>query len=222
MCNQRDRLIGYVYEEGAAAERDDVRRHLEACVECRGEVAALRSARADLLAWDVPAHESVWKPFAPASTRSWWQQVPVWARAAAAGLVLAAGAAGGAAVQAVAPQTGVPAGATVVSADDLSAAEQRILNQLRAEWAGLQSQTSAPDLAAVEARILASMRDTTHDELVTELERLRGQNSDYVEALARIYANMHQVRLASDLKYASLETKIDNLMAAVGHPGQPQ
>jgi hypothetical protein len=146
----------------------------------------------------------------------------VWARAAAAGLVLAAGAAGGAAVQAVAPQTGVPAGATVVSADDLSAAEQRILNQLRAEWAGLQSQTSAPDLAAVEARILASMRDTTHDELVTELERLRGQNSDYVEALARIYANMHQVRLASDLKYASLETKIDNLMAAVGHPGQPK
>jgi len=87
MCNQRDRLIGYVYDECNASERDEVQRHLETCGECRAEIAGLRSVREDLLAWDVPDHESVWRPFAPAPAPRWWVQVPGWAMAAAASIV---------------------------------------------------------------------------------------------------------------------------------------
>ena len=54
MCDERERLIGYVYDECEAAERRAVESHLEECVDCRQEIAALRSVRQDLLAWAVP------------------------------------------------------------------------------------------------------------------------------------------------------------------------
>jgi anti-sigma factor RsiW len=39
MCNERDRLIAYLYDECDARERDAVREHLDACDECRTEGA---------------------------------------------------------------------------------------------------------------------------------------------------------------------------------------
>ena len=102
MCNEREQLIGYLYDEGDAAEREAVRRHLETCAECRAEIASLRSVREDLTAWEVPEHGSVWRPFTAAPTPPWWHHVPQWAMAAAAGIVLATGVAGG-----LAPATGV-------------------------------------------------------------------------------------------------------------------
>src|SRR5262245_25303266 len=95
MCDQRERLIGYVYDECDPAERAAVQQHLDSCGECRTEIAALRSVRVDLQSWEVPDHESVWKPFTPAPAPAWWSQVPRWAMAAAAGLVIISGAAGG-------------------------------------------------------------------------------------------------------------------------------
>jgi anti-sigma factor RsiW len=57
MCTERDRLIDYVYNECDAASATRMQRHLDTCDECRrGDVAA--PVREDLLAWDVPAHES--------------------------------------------------------------------------------------------------------------------------------------------------------------------
>jgi hypothetical protein len=95
MCDERERLIGYVYDEVGARERNEVERHLESCAECRDEIRGLRSVRQDLLAWDVPQHGSVWQPFAPARLRPWWREVPAWAMAAAASLMFVIGAAGG-------------------------------------------------------------------------------------------------------------------------------
>src|SRR6187397_3012062 len=135
MCNERDRLIAYLYDECDAREREAVREHLDACDECRTEVAGLRSVREDLLAWDVPAHESVWRPFAVAPPRTWWRQVPAWAMAAAAAVVLVAGAGGGVAAHAFMPEraqaqvSNVPGPRTTtvtLTADDLAALERRL------------------------------------------------------------------------------------------------
>ncbi|MCC7010414.1 MAG: zf-HC2 domain-containing protein [Acidobacteria bacterium] len=94
MCEDRERLIGYVYDECEPAERRTIDAHLGDCVDCRQEVRALRATRQDLLAWEVPEPGPLWRPFA--AQRPAWSSIPAWAMAAAAGLVLAVGAAGGA------------------------------------------------------------------------------------------------------------------------------
>jgi anti-sigma factor RsiW len=101
MCDQRERLMDYLYDEAAPADRREVEGHLESCAECRSEMRAFRRVREDLLAWDVPAYESVWTPFAPAPSVPWHRQVPAWAMSAAAGLMLLLGAGGGFAVNAL-------------------------------------------------------------------------------------------------------------------------
>jgi len=101
MCDQRERLMDYLYDEAAPTERKVVEAHLESCRDCRDEMRAFRHVREDLLAWDVPHFESVWTPFAPAPVAPWYQQVPAWALSAAAGVMLLLGTAGGFAAQAL-------------------------------------------------------------------------------------------------------------------------
>jgi hypothetical protein len=93
MCDDREKLIAYLYDEVSASERREFDAHLHACDECRDELRGFRDVRQDLLAFDVPEHGSVWKPFVtPAAiAQPWWKQVPVWGLAAAASLVFAAG-----------------------------------------------------------------------------------------------------------------------------------
>ena len=62
MCDDRERLIGYVYDECEADERQRNEQHLAGCLSCRQEIAGLRAVREDLLAWDVPSHASIWRP----------------------------------------------------------------------------------------------------------------------------------------------------------------
>jgi hypothetical protein len=101
MCDQRERLMDYLYDEAAPTERKVVEAHLESCGDCRDEMRAFRRVREDLLAWDVPHYESVWTPFAPAQAAPWYRQVPAWAMTAAAGVMLLLGTAGGFAAQAL-------------------------------------------------------------------------------------------------------------------------
>ena len=95
MCEQRNQILDYLYDEVSPADRRDVERHLEGCDECRDEMRAFRNVREDLLAWGVPNPPSVWTPFAPAAAVPWHKQVPAWAMAAAASLMLLVGTAGG-------------------------------------------------------------------------------------------------------------------------------
>lgn len=95
MCDQRERLMDYLYDEAAPADRQGVEAHLETCGDCRTEMRAFRRVRQDLLAWDVPEYESVWTPFVPTPVAPWYQQVPTWAMATAAGLMFMLGTAGG-------------------------------------------------------------------------------------------------------------------------------
>lgn len=115
MCDKRERLMDYLYDEAAPADRREMEAHLEACHDCRDEMRAFRRVREDLLAWDVPAYESVWTPFAPAPVAPWYRQVPVWAMTAAAGLMLLLGTAGGFAAHTLLPD-GSQGTTTVVDA----------------------------------------------------------------------------------------------------------
>lgn len=122
MCNDRERLIAYIYGDGDAADRQQIESHVETCDGCRQEIRELRRTREDLLAWDVPNHVSVWTPFAPPVAVPWHRQVPRWAMAAAASLMLVAGAAGGALTQMVTTGASEPAARTVPVSDTVAPA----------------------------------------------------------------------------------------------------
>jgi len=98
-CEDKDTLVGYLYGEIDVADRRAVERHLATCAACAAEVAALGDVRAELGAWAAPDAELgftiVKKSELPSNVlrpARWWNTVPVWAQAAAAILVLAAGA----------------------------------------------------------------------------------------------------------------------------------
>ena len=221
MCNERDRLIGYVYDECEVAERDAIRQHLESCAACCDEIAALRSVREDLLAWDIPAHQSVWRPFAPPVAVAWWRQVPAWALAAAASLVFVAGAVGGALAQAVLPNAGatsvarqttaVPVG---VTADDLSVSEQRVMSALRTEFEGRLQ------LAAAHAEPARVVNAGASPALLRQVDELRRASDQQLDLIRRINNNMSQVKNGYDAKYQSLQTKVEDLKAIVLQQGR--
>lgn len=145
MCDEREPLLTYLYDESDPAERQRVEAHLATCETCRDELAGLRQVREDLLAWDVPDHGSVWKPFTPARPSWSWRDVPAWTLAAAAAIMFAIGAASSVAANAwlssAAPRTAVvvpgpssrpdarTAGAAVTK-DDLIALEARVLKRV--------------------------------------------------------------------------------------------
>src|SRR5262245_2293750 len=98
MCNHKDDLVSYLYDDLDGAARLAFERHLRDCAECRGELAAMRAVRADLLTWSPPepdfafrivSEPKVLRPAIP-SWRGWF--TPAAGFAAAAVLVLAAAA----------------------------------------------------------------------------------------------------------------------------------
>lgn len=95
MCDQRELMLDYLYDEASPSDRREMDRHLQTCDTCRLEVRSLRRVREDLLAWDVPEQPSVWTPFARPQVVPWYRQVPSWAMAAAAALMFMVGASGG-------------------------------------------------------------------------------------------------------------------------------
>jgi anti-sigma factor RsiW len=103
MCDQRERLMDYLYDEAAPTERRLVEAHLDTCDDCRAEIRAFRRVREDLLAWDVPDTPSVWTPFVTTTPAPWYRQVPAWAMTAAAGIMFAVGLAGGMLAHVVTP-----------------------------------------------------------------------------------------------------------------------
>ena len=98
-CDDKDTLISYLYGEIDAPVRKAVDDHLAHCTACAAEVMALGGVRSELGLWTPPEVERdfqiVKKSAAPPATvlrpARWWNTVPVWAQAAAAVLVVAAG-----------------------------------------------------------------------------------------------------------------------------------
>jgi hypothetical protein len=98
-CDDKPTLVGYLYGEIGPAERKAVEDHLATCAECSAEVIALGDVRSELGLWVPPDVEldfaivkkSTLPPANVLRPARWWSTVPVWAQAAAAILVLAAG-----------------------------------------------------------------------------------------------------------------------------------
>ncbi len=99
-CDDKQTLIAYLYGEIEPAARRAVDEHLARCSACAAEAAALGDVRSELSLWMPPHAELdfaiVKKSELPPSNvlrpARWWNTVPVWAQAAAAVLVIAAGA----------------------------------------------------------------------------------------------------------------------------------
>src|SRR5688500_3541516 len=182
MCN-KEQLIGYLYDDLDLAERRTVEAHLAACDECRSEVAGLQQTRQHLKTWSPPDPELTFHIVrgaapAPAAAPRRFGFVPQWAMAAAASLLVLAGAAAiahlelrygpdgfvvrtGWASAAAAPASGGPqapsqAAATAVSSEQLKAVvqvlESRLLELERAQSTQMQMmKASAPVQAAITA-----------------------------------------------------------------------
>ena len=83
----RDDLVAALYEEEAdAASVERFRNHVQACVGCSEELAALRGVRASLGAWRVPPRATT------IVMRHWQPPRWAWTLAAAASLIVALGA----------------------------------------------------------------------------------------------------------------------------------
>lgn len=95
MCD-KERLIAYLYDDLSAAERTAFDAHLAGCAECRAEAAQLQRTRQHLTAWAPPEpafNFRVVRGTQEAAPRRTLAFVPQWALAAAAGILLLAGAA---------------------------------------------------------------------------------------------------------------------------------
>jgi hypothetical protein len=99
-CDDKQTLVSYLYGEVDHDTRQAVDAHLTACAACSAEVTALGDARSELGLWVPPDVEldftivkkSALPPADVLRPARWWSAVPVWAQAAAAVLVVAAGA----------------------------------------------------------------------------------------------------------------------------------
>jgi hypothetical protein len=98
MCDSKELIVGYLYDDLTDTERRSFDAHLAVCAECRDELIGLRATRAHLSLWSPPARDlgiRVVRDDAAESgrvlpMRSRWNWMPAFGFAAAAVLVLAA------------------------------------------------------------------------------------------------------------------------------------
>jgi len=221
MCNERERLIGYVYDEVDAPERNEVERHLESCAECRDEIRGLRRVRQDLLAWDVPEHGSVWQPFAPARLRPWWREVPAWAMAVAATIMFLIGAAGGvathaftdrpalAATQAAAPATPpaqvMPAS---ISPADLETVRHQI-SDLRSEM------DQRVRLVSTHASTSAGVSDRDFQQVRAMLNSGKQRDDELFNSVVSMYNNLVTVKADQNARINALDQRLRQISEAL-------
>jgi anti-sigma factor RsiW len=99
-CDDKATLISYLYGELDAAAKQAVDDHVAQCATCAAEVTALGNVRWELGLWSAPEADLDFAVVKKADLASsnvlrparWWHSVPLWAQAAAAILVVAAGA----------------------------------------------------------------------------------------------------------------------------------
>jgi len=188
MCEEKDLLVSYLYDDLADADRARFERHVRGCADCRDELTALRGVRADLTSWAPPASELGFrivrdpkvvelKPRG-AHWRAWY--TPAAGLAAAAVLVLAAASA----IAHVEIHRG-PDGVTVRTGWNTAAAQITAANAalpapvapaLREASVTTAPAADAAKLAAIEARLRAL--ESSHDSSVRAASMLSARSSD--------------------------------------------
>ena len=217
MCDERERLIGYLYEECDAEERRQVETHLESCPTCRAEIGGLQSVRTDLLAWTVPEHAPVWRPMpaAVAPPVVWWRQTPGWALAAAAIVVLAAGLAGGAATRLMTPAPG-QAQIAGVTADELNAVQQQIVSMLRAELDRVRTSSATGATAPQTVPALTAAENPRHVERFATLEE---SDRETMKVLVGLNNMLIQYKLESDRDAQRMRRELEDIRLSIDQKG---
>jgi len=209
MCD-KEQLVGYLYGELDAAERRTFEAHLATCAACRTEVAGLRRTRQHLTTWAPPEPEfnfHIVRGAAAPPARRWFGFVPQWGMAAAASVLLLAGAAAIANVEvrygsegfmvrtgwadaadavSAAPAAPIPAAATAVSSEQWKAVVRVLENRLL-ELERAQSTQTVKASATMQAGITAP-----------ELRKILTQN----EARQREEMNLQLAQMWKDFSAA--------------------
>jgi anti-sigma factor RsiW len=208
-CDDKDRLVAFLYGESSPADRQAIEAHLDVCGACASEVRGLKEVRTSLASWQPPETELgfriVREPTAAAPKR-WWQ-VPAWAPLAlAAGLVLALAASveveygngsmtvrtgwarqAPAAVATVSPATS--AATPQLTSADLAAAMASLEGKLRAEFAGASRAVPASAPASVPAGTVDRADLLRQVEQLIELSERR-QQRELAFRLAQVVQDM--------------------------------
>ena len=94
MCENKELLVAFLYDEIDASDRRTFERHLASCAECRDELAELGHTRAQISSWTPPDGDLGFQIIRKSETPSRWRFgfSPAWGLAAAAVLLLALGA----------------------------------------------------------------------------------------------------------------------------------
>jgi len=100
-CDDKEQLVAYLYDEVDGITRRRIEEHLRVCDACAAEADGLAGVRRELATWTPPeaalgfritaAQDPPPAAVETAARPSRWQQIPAWAQAAAAVLVVAAG-----------------------------------------------------------------------------------------------------------------------------------
>ncbi len=223
MCDERERLIGYVYDEADSAERAEVERHLQSCAECRDEIRGLRGVRQDLLAWNVPEHGSVWQPFAPAGRSPWWRDVPAWAMAVAATIMFLIGGAGGVVTRAFLDR---PAAATVQAAQTApavapapitaTAVSPADLENVRHEIADLRSEMNdRVRLVSTHQPASPAVSDRDFQQVRALLKSGTQRDDDLFNLVVSMNNGLVTVKADQNARINSLEQRLRQLSEAV-------
>jgi hypothetical protein len=95
MCDSKELLVSFLYDEIDPASKREFQKHLSTCVECRDELAELGATRAQIATWTPPDADLGFRMVREAASpkRRWFQWSPAWGFAAAAVVLLAISAA---------------------------------------------------------------------------------------------------------------------------------
>jgi len=214
MCDEREPLLAYLYAESDPEERRRVEAHLASCEACRDELAGLRSVREDLLAWDLPDHESVWKPFTPSRPVWSWRDVPAWTMAAAAVTVLAIGATGSVAANALIARSADPARPAPVL---MTAGVPGASGAAHTAKAAVAVAVTPADLAALETRVL----DEVNHRAQPAAERTSLSSSDY-DKLFTVMTELNNALASSRDDVKTLRARVNDLSVKVEQLAQTQ
>jgi hypothetical protein len=200
MCDSKELLVSYLYDELDGGDKERFQTHLASCADCRDEVAGLRTTQGHLSAWAPPEPDLGFQIIRRASAQPpapRFRLSPLWGLAAAAVLVLAAGAAlahievrydkDGLALRTGWNDTVHNAQATTASASDVQPADwKQQAQELQRRIAQLETSASHPTSVSAES-------DATDAAVLHHVSDLVGQSEKRQErALGVRLAQMAQ------------------------------
>jgi hypothetical protein len=265
LCNYEDReaaLMAYLYDESTPAEREAFDIHLKTCARCRVELNGLSGVRAQLMHWAPPdyrdrpisAGQEIGRPRGTLLTigeeraaspegpvvipeQRFWRDIPAWAQAAAALLIL--GVSAGAAnlnihydgqtglnvrtgwSQSSQPIAQAPAAPTTDAATrtELAALERQLRQEIQAV------STTAPDTRAVsngsvDARRVKMLLDASERRHEREMalkiaEVIRDFNAQRQSDLVKIDQNLGLIDRRNDIEVRKNRQMIDMYLQRV-------